>query len=50
MCVLAANVPAGVELPSVDMTEVDGLALLLENVTGWTQSVVSVDPRLVERW
>lgn len=45
---VVADVPAEVEVPSVDMPDMDDLALLLEKDAGWTQYVVSVYLRLVE--
>lgn len=42
------DVPAEVEVPSVDVRDVDDLALLLEKYVGWTQDIGSVDHYLVE--
>lgn len=36
--------------PSVDVPEVDDLALLLEKIVGCIQDVGSVDSRLIETW
>lgn len=37
-------------VPSVDVSEMDELALLIEKDTGWTQNVDSVNLRLVKIW
>lgn len=40
--------PTEVEVPPVDVPEMDDLALLLEKDAGWNQDAGFVDPRLVE--
>lgn len=44
------NVPADAETLSVNVQEIEDLALLLEKDAGWTQDDRSVDPHLFQTW
>lgn len=44
------DVPAEVEVLSVDMPKMDDRGLLLEKDAGWSQYVGSFEPRLVDTW